>query len=103
MFSGISFNAGDDYSGVPVNITFAANSVAGEQVCIDITAMADAVLEDDVEDLVLVLSTNQDRVMLRTGYNTTTVSITDVNSELGVMVSITASSPCICRCHCLPG
>ena len=50
-------------------------------MCINVIAEADDFLEENVEDLVLALNPAQDRVMLRTGYETTTVSITDVNSE----------------------
>ena len=67
-------------------MTFLSGSVAGDQVCTDVTATADGVLEEDVEDLVLSLSTTEVRVDI--SRDTTTVSIVDQDSELTTFTAL---------------
>ena len=75
--------AADDYSIVPMAVTFLAGSTAGDQLCTDVTATADGFVED-VEDLILSLTTTEGSVDFAENRDTTTISIIDINSEFVV-------------------
>lgn len=72
---------GDDFSGL-VDITFVpGDTVSNPERCIDIMASEDSLLENDMETLILTLSTTDERITLNP--NSTTVTITDIDSECG--------------------
>ena len=48
-------------------------------MCVNVTLVADGVVENDVEDLLLVLSTEEERVTI--GRGVATLSIMDMDSE----------------------
>ena len=84
--------AAADYTGVPADITFSVGSTAGSDECVDITLEADGVVENDVENLLLLLTTEEERVVI--GNGVTTLSIMDVDSEL-------SAAHCVTPCHIL--
>ncbi len=81
-------DTGGDYTGLPADITFVSGNTTGDQICVAVAITADGALEDDLEDLVLVLTSAAERVEISP--NMTTLSITDVDSEWGVSPHDTA-------------